>query len=114
MAERFAGFLMAWLILAASSSVHAENQPMNFATISPEDIEWVLIPDALGAQYAVVHGDPAKAGTYVVRVRFPAGVMDYPHSHSADRPGRNEERTPGKHRLGEIAAFQNSRVRLSE
>jgi quercetin dioxygenase-like cupin family protein len=33
----------------------------------------------------MVYGDRAKAGTYVMRVRFPAGVMDLPHSHTADR-----------------------------
>lgn len=85
MTEQFAGFMMAWLILAASPLAQAEDPTIDFATISPEDIEWVLIPDAHGAEYTVVYGDPAQAGTYVIRVHFPAGVMDLPHSHSADR-----------------------------
>jgi quercetin dioxygenase-like cupin family protein len=85
MIKQLAGLLIGCLILAAGQSIHAEDPPMNFETVSPENLEWVLIPDALGAAYAVVYGDPAKAGTYVIRVRFPAGVMDYPHSHSADR-----------------------------
>ncbi|HET6566167.1 MAG TPA: cupin domain-containing protein [Xanthomonadales bacterium] len=58
---------------------------MDFQTVTTEKLDWVPIPDGLGAAYAVVFGDPAQAGTYVIRVRFPAGVMDLPHSHSGDR-----------------------------
>lgn len=85
MSGQLAGFTMACLFLAASPSIHAEDPPVNFATVAPGDIDWVPMPDALGAAYAVVYGDPDQAGTYVIRVRFPAGVMDLPHSHSADR-----------------------------
>jgi quercetin dioxygenase-like cupin family protein len=85
MAKQLAGLLIGCLTLAASLSIHAEDAPMDFAVVVPEHLDWVLIPDGLGAAYAVVYGDPAKAGTYVIRVRFPAGVMDLPHSHSADR-----------------------------
>lgn len=79
------GLLIGCVTLAAGQSIHAEGPPMNFETVAPEDLGWVPIPDGLGAAYAVVRGDPAKAGVYVIRVRFPAGVMDLPHSHSADR-----------------------------
>lgn len=83
--KQLAGLLIGCLILAAVPTIHAEESPMNFATVAPENLDWVPIQDGLGAEYAVVYGDPAQAGTYVIRVRFPAGVMDLPHSHSADR-----------------------------
>jgi quercetin dioxygenase-like cupin family protein len=77
--------LAAGLALLLGATAYAEGSPMNFATVAPEDLKWTPIPDGEGASFAVVYGDPEKAGTYVVRVRFPAGVMDMPHSHSADR-----------------------------
>lgn len=85
MFKQLTGLLLGCLVPVASQSIHADGSPVDFATVVPEDLDWVLIPDGLGAAYAVVFGDPDKAGTYVVRVRFPAGVMDLPHSHSADR-----------------------------
>jgi quercetin dioxygenase-like cupin family protein len=85
MTKQLACLLTGCLILAAGQSIRAEVSPGNFETVAPESLDWVLIPDGLGAEYAVVFGDPGKAGTYVIRVRFPAGVMDLPHSHSADR-----------------------------
>jgi quercetin dioxygenase-like cupin family protein len=85
MTKQLAGLLIGCFILAANQSIHAEDPHIDFETVAPESLDWVLIPDGLGAAYSVVYGDPAKAGTYVIRVRFPAGVMDLPHSHSADR-----------------------------
>jgi len=85
MTKQLAGLLIGCLILAANQSVHAKDPRTDFETVAPENLDWVLIPDGLGAAYSVVYGDPAKAGTYVIRVRFPAGVMDLPHSHSEDR-----------------------------
>lgn len=85
MTKPFTSLLIGCLILAAGQSIHADGPPTNFETIAPHNLDWVPIPDGLGAEYAVVYGDPGKAGTYVIRVRFPAGVMDLPHSHSADR-----------------------------
>lgn len=85
MAKQLGGLLVGCLILAGGQSIYADGPPINFETVAPENLDWILIPDALGAAYAVVYGDPAKVGTYVIRVRFPSGVMDLPHSHSADR-----------------------------
>jgi len=85
MIKQLAGIFIGCLTLAAGQSIHAEGLPGKFETVAPESLDWVLIQDGLGAEYAVVHGDPGKAGTYVIRVRFPAGVMDLPHSHTVDR-----------------------------
>jgi quercetin dioxygenase-like cupin family protein len=85
MKKKLAAILIAGLTLVSTQSVCAEGPPVNFETVAPEDLDWKPIPDGLGAAFAIVHGDPTKAGIYVIRVRFPAGVMDYPHSHSKDR-----------------------------
>lgn len=77
--------LIGCLTIVAGHSVQAEGARSDFATVVTQDLDWRPIPGGLGAAYAVVYGDPAKAGTYVIRVRFPAGVLDLPHSHSADR-----------------------------
>lgn len=85
MTKTIASLLVVGLMIAAGPSLRADEPRANFATVAPEDLAWIPIPDGLGAAYALVYGDPSKAGTYVIRVRFPAGVMDLPHSHSADR-----------------------------
>jgi uncharacterized RmlC-like cupin family protein len=54
--------------------------------IRGEDVEWksfAAFPP--GAQLAVLAGDPAKAGIYLIRVRLPAGVRMMPHRHAEDR-----------------------------
>ena len=51
-----------------------------------DDLKWGPASPALptGAQGAVLVGDPAKEGLYVVRVKFPAGYKVAPHSHPND------------------------------
>jgi hypothetical protein len=57
----------------------------DFVRITPAQIHWQDIPNGHGAQQAVLLGDPAKPGMYVVRVKFPPHVMDLPHVHSMAR-----------------------------
>ena len=52
-----------------------------FLRVTPQEVHWVQIPQAHGAQMAVLFGDPDKPGPYVIRVRFPPHVMDRPHRH---------------------------------
>lgn len=85
MRNKVAAILIGGLALACAGPLSAEPSLMEFEIVAPDDLVWVPIPGGLGAAYAVVRGDPTKAGTYVIRVRFPAGVMDYPHAHDRDR-----------------------------
>jgi quercetin dioxygenase-like cupin family protein len=57
----------------------------DFVRITPAQIHWQDIPDGHGAQQAILLGDPAKPGMYVVRVKFPPHTMDIPHWHSMAR-----------------------------
>lgn len=57
-----------------------------FHAIHAEDIEWkpfaAYPPDA---RLAILVGDPAKPGPYVIRVKLPAGTKMMPHVHPEDR-----------------------------
>ncbi|MBS4002935.1 MAG: cupin domain-containing protein [Afipia sp.] len=56
------------------------------AVVSPDQLKWEPAPPAFPkvAQVAVLSGDPAKEGLYVVRVKVPAGYKVPPHTHPND------------------------------
>lgn len=81
-----------WLIAAAAgaallttAAVHGERDEMGFVRVAPEDVQWKDLPGYGGLQYAVIEGDPRKEGIYVLRVKFPPGLMTRPHFHPEDR-----------------------------
>ena len=49
-------------------------------------VKWKAGPLALpnGAQTAILMGDPAKDGPYVLRIKVPAGFKIAPHTHPND------------------------------
>jgi quercetin dioxygenase-like cupin family protein len=49
-------------------------------------LSWSPAPPSLpkGAKIAVVSGNPAQPGPFVIRLRFPPGYAVPPHSHPAD------------------------------
>ena len=51
-----------------------------------QSLKWGPAPPALpaGAQVAVVSGDPAKAGPFVIRLKFPGNYVIAPHWHPTD------------------------------
>ena len=51
---------------------------------TPAEIRWVRNPAGTNEQ-AILHGDPAKPGPYVVRVKWLPGNMRRPHFHPNDR-----------------------------
>ncbi len=57
-----------------------------FRSIFPENVEWkpfAAFPSS--ARLAVLVGEPAQPGPYVIRVRLPSGVKLMPHRHPEDR-----------------------------
>ena len=57
-----------------------------FRSIMPEDIGWMPFPAFPPAvRLAVLVGDPAQPGPYVIRVKVPSGVKMMPHKHPEDR-----------------------------
>jgi hypothetical protein len=67
------------VLAAAVVAVHAQNHVAQ----NPADVTWGPAPPFLpaGAQFAVVSGDPGKAGPYIVRLKFPANYAIGAHSH---------------------------------
>ena len=66
------------------ASVQAGGPDPKVAAITPPDkIQWVKGP--LGADTAVLVGDPNKPGLYVVLVKWRAHNMSRPHFHPNDR-----------------------------
>jgi quercetin dioxygenase-like cupin family protein len=54
--------------------------------VRAEALTWGAAPPSLppGAQGAVLLGNPAKEGPFVLRLKFPAGFVIPPHRHSKD------------------------------
>jgi quercetin dioxygenase-like cupin family protein len=94
------------VLLLASPLVLAQTAGQRVVRVPPEQIKWVDEPDGLGFKTAVIDGDPAKPGIYVIQVKFPPGVMSKPHYHREDRhamvikgtwwTGEGDEFTPDK------------------
>ena len=74
--------LLGCLILASVSLLFAQSPVVR---VKPEQLKWNPEPDGLGFQTAIVEGDPAKPGIYIVRVKFPPWVMSANHFHQEDR-----------------------------
>ena len=83
---RWVALIGAALALQAPSIVYGQDAP-GFVGVQPEEMKWVPVEGGLGAQTAILAGDPAKPGIYVIRMKFPPGVMSRPHTHSQDRFG---------------------------
>jgi hypothetical protein len=51
--------------------------------VTPDKIQWGPAPPVFqpGAQFAVLAGDPGKAGPFIVRVKVPDGYRIMPHWH---------------------------------
>jgi anti-sigma factor ChrR (cupin superfamily) len=59
----------------------AQDHAVGIAT--PENLKWGDAPAVLpkGAQFAVLAGDPTKAGPFTIRLKIPAGYKIPAHSH---------------------------------
>ena len=70
-------------LVLASAPPHAEKDHL---IVTPEDIKWVDGPPSLppGAKMVVLEGDPAKDGSFVMRVKLPDGFRVMPHTHPKD------------------------------
>lgn len=77
------GLLCTALLLGLPASAETDGQ--GFVRIAPEEVQWRELPGYDGVKYAVIDGDPSKPGVYVIRVKFPPGVMSRPHFHPEDR-----------------------------
>ena len=66
----------------------SEHQPgqERFRVIRSEEVQWQAFPAfPPDARLAVLVGDPARPGPYLIRVKLPAGTRMLPHRHPEDR-----------------------------
>jgi quercetin dioxygenase-like cupin family protein len=56
------------------------------AQVNASDLKWGAAPPVFpaGVQMAVLSGDPGKAGTFVIRLKMPAGYKIAAHQHPTD------------------------------
>lgn len=83
----FAAVLLAAMATFSGSPAHGQADARGFVRVTPEAVKWVDDVDApgYGVQRATIYGDPSKSGIYVVRIKYPPGVMSRPHFHKEDR-----------------------------
>jgi hypothetical protein len=77
--------VVACAVFAAPAIAQGAGSAHTFLT--PTDIKWGDAPPTLpkGAKIAVLHGDPGKAGPFVLRMLVPAGGYKIgPHWHTQD------------------------------
>jgi quercetin dioxygenase-like cupin family protein len=77
--------LLAVTAFAALLPARAATDGAGFERITPDQVVWQDVPDGRGVKMAVISGDPSQPGIYVVRVKFPPGIMTSPHFHGEDR-----------------------------
>ena len=52
--------------------------------VLPENTKWVDNPNLPGSQVAILSGNPANAGPFTARLKFPANFKVWPHRHPID------------------------------
>jgi quercetin dioxygenase-like cupin family protein len=56
-------------------------RPSGVVVVRSADVTWTDYPNRPGVKLAVLEGDLAKPGPFVIRVKFPAGFKLAPHTH---------------------------------
>jgi quercetin dioxygenase-like cupin family protein len=78
-----APILLAYAALLTVPSVATAQE--HHTTAQKDTLMWAPNPAyPAGIEMAIVHGDPTKPGTYVVRLKAPAGAKIAAHSHPND------------------------------
>jgi len=75
-------------LLLSNSTIFASQgtaAPEPVRRVNADDLKWVDEPDGLGFKTAIVEGDPAKPGLYIIQLKFPPWVMTKPHFHPEAR-----------------------------
>lgn len=76
---------VATLTTLALSLSPALGQKAEHAMMNADEVQWKEAPPILpGAQAAILYGDPAKEGVFVMRLKFPANYRVPPHTHPVD------------------------------
>lgn len=75
--------LIPLLLIPAPALLHAQERPAaDVVAFQPDELEWRERDD--GSFLAVLYGDPAAEGHYVIRFRLPPDWQGRPHTHGGD------------------------------
>lgn len=83
----FAALVALAACASGPASIDVARQPVGDAATEPPllvasiDVAWTDVANSSGEQLALLAGDPARAGEYTLRRRFPAGHRTLPHWH---------------------------------
>jgi quercetin dioxygenase-like cupin family protein len=73
------------LVLAAGPARSTAQQqpvrPAGVVVVKAGEVQWTDYPNRPGVKLAVIEGDLAKPGPFIMRVKFPAGYKLPPHTH---------------------------------
>lgn len=73
-----------WAALLLLPAALAAVDDGGFVRLTPDQIPWSE-PDGRGISSVVLAGDPQREGFYMIRAKFPPGIMSAPHYHPNDR-----------------------------
>jgi hypothetical protein len=77
-------FALATLTSLRSGAVHRAqqpNRPGGVVIVKPTEIQWADYPGRPGVKLAMLEGDLAKPGPFLMRVKFPPNYKGAPHMH---------------------------------
>lgn len=74
---------LALTLLAASIALSPQVQADEMTLYAPSEVKWKDGPGSLpaGAKFAVLEGDPAKEGPFLMRLWMPDSYKIQPHTH---------------------------------
>jgi hypothetical protein len=85
--ESFSGVGMLLALLAVAGATHAATHASPSRTVLPADADvWRYGPTGFpdGSMFAVVSGDPTRAGPFMIRVELPSGYRLPPYQRPRD------------------------------
>jgi quercetin dioxygenase-like cupin family protein len=78
-------FSLTFCLIALTAFVVAQ-EPKTHIALTGAEVKWGPAPPSLrkGAELALISGNPAAAGPFVIRLKVPAGYIIAPHWHPTD------------------------------
>jgi quercetin dioxygenase-like cupin family protein len=67
--------------LDGNAMTEKSSPTVNSYSVHEDQLKWFDVPLVAGGKAAVLHGDPTKAGTVVLRFKFPPNRQTPPHRH---------------------------------
>jgi quercetin dioxygenase-like cupin family protein len=82
----FMAFLSVVGIFVLSGTVEPQSPTPATVQVTPADIKWRPFPALpVGAQIAMIYGNPTKPELYVMLLKFPPNYKNPPHSHLVEQ-----------------------------